>query len=63
MVIAQSKSLLALPIYQKSPWDKFLGERFGALVGTIGGAALLVVGVTTLGSCGEFRDSLMWAGT
>jgi hypothetical protein len=55
-------ALLALPISQKSPWDKFLGERLRALIGTLGGAALLVAGVTTLGSCDEFRDSLTGQG-
>jgi hypothetical protein len=52
-------ALLALPISQKSPWEKFLGGRLRALVGTLGGAALLVAWVTTLGSCDEFRDSLV----
>jgi hypothetical protein len=44
----------AIPISNKSPWDKFLGERLRALAGTLGGAALLAAGVTTLVSCGEF---------
>jgi hypothetical protein len=56
-------ALLAMPMSQKSPRDKFLGERLRALSGTIGGAVIFVAGVTTLGSCDEYRDSLTWAGT
>jgi hypothetical protein len=62
-LLPKGMALLALPMSQKSPWDKFLGERLRALAGTLGGAALLADGVTTLGSCGKFRDSLTWAGT
>jgi hypothetical protein len=40
----------------KSPWDKFLGERLRTLAGTLGGAALLAAGVTTLGGSDEFGD-------
>jgi hypothetical protein len=38
---------------RKSTWDKFLGERLRARAGTLGGAALLVAGVTTLGGSDE----------
>jgi hypothetical protein len=41
---------------RKSPWDKFLGERLRALAGTLGGAALLGAGVTTLEGGKEFGD-------
>jgi hypothetical protein len=53
-------ALLELPMYQKSPWDKVLGKMLIALAGTLGGAAILVAGVTTLRSCDESRDSLTW---
>jgi hypothetical protein len=39
---------------RKSAWDKFRGERLGALAGTLGGAALVGAGVTTLGGGDEF---------
>jgi hypothetical protein len=39
---------------QKSPWDKFMGERLRALAGTLGGAAILISGVTTLISCDKY---------
>jgi hypothetical protein len=55
-------SLLALPMSQKSHWDKFMGERLRALAGTLGGAVSIVDGATTLGSCDESRDSLTWEG-
>jgi hypothetical protein len=47
-------ALLELPIYKKSPWDKFLGERLCALANTLEVAAPLAAGVNTLRSCGEF---------
>jgi hypothetical protein len=56
-------ALLALPMSQKSPWDKFLGEMLRALSGTLGGAAILVDGVTTLRSCDDYQESLTWSGT
>jgi hypothetical protein len=62
-LLPKAMALLALPIPQQSYWDKFWEERLRALLGTLGGAALLVDGVTTLGSCGKVRDSLTWAGT
>jgi hypothetical protein len=43
-------------------WDIFLGERLRVLAGTLGGAALLTAGVTTIGGCGEFLDSMTLAG-
>jgi hypothetical protein len=46
-------AFLELTMSPKSPWGKFLGERLRALAGTLGGAAILVAGVTTLGSCDE----------
>jgi hypothetical protein len=55
-------ALFALTMSQKPPWDKFLGERLRALADTLGGAAILVSGVTTFGSCDEPQDSLTWAG-
>jgi hypothetical protein len=48
LLLPKTMALLALPKYQKSPWDKFLIERLRALVGTLRGAALIVAGVTTL---------------
>jgi hypothetical protein len=42
---------LAPPMAKKS-CDKFRGEIWRAPVGTLGGAAFLVAGVTTLGGCG-----------
>jgi hypothetical protein len=36
-------------MFQKSSWDKFLGERFCERIGTLGGAGRLVIGMTTLG--------------
>jgi hypothetical protein len=44
---------------QKLSCDKFLGERFCERVGTLGGAARPVIGVTTLGSNGALVVSLM----
>jgi hypothetical protein len=44
---------------QKSFCDKFRGERFCGRVGTLGGAARLVIGVTTLGSNGVVVVSLV----
>jgi hypothetical protein len=41
-------ALLALPMSQKSHCDKFMGERLRALAGTLGGAAIIVSGVSTL---------------
>jgi hypothetical protein len=49
-LLPKGMALLALPMSQRSPWDKFLGERLRALAGTLGGDVLLVAGVTTLGS-------------
>jgi hypothetical protein len=40
----------------KSPWDKVLGEILHALAGTLGGAALLAAGMTTLGGSDEFGE-------
>jgi hypothetical protein len=44
--------MLADSMSQKSSCDKFLGERFCERVGTLGGAARPVIGVTTLRSNG-----------
>jgi hypothetical protein len=63
LLFPNGMALLALPMLQKSPWDKFVGERLRALAGTLGGAVILVAGVSTLGSCDESRDSMTWAGT
>jgi hypothetical protein len=40
-------ALLALLMSQKSPWDKYLGGLL-ALAVTLGSAAIIVAGVTTL---------------
>jgi hypothetical protein len=53
---------LDMPMSQMYHWDKFLGERLRALDDTLGGAGILVAGVTTLGSYDEYRDSLTWDG-
>jgi hypothetical protein len=45
-------AMLVVSMCQKSSCDKFLGERFCVRAGTLGDAAWLVVGVTTLGSNG-----------
>jgi hypothetical protein len=51
---------LALPMFMKS-CNKFLGESWRAPDGTLGGAAFLVAGITTLGGCGALWDSgLTW---
>jgi hypothetical protein len=39
---------------QKCSWDKFRGERFCECNGTLRGAGLLVISVTTLGSNGAW---------
>jgi hypothetical protein len=43
---------LAVSMFQKSSCDKFLGERFFVLAGTLGDSAWLIIGVTTPGSNG-----------
>jgi hypothetical protein len=53
--------LLALPISKKS-FDKFLGESLRSPAGTLGGAALLAAGVTTLGGCGAFSNVITLLG-
>jgi hypothetical protein len=63
MVIAQSYGVVGAAHIPEVSLGQVSGERLRALVGTLGGAALLVAGVTTLGSCGELQDSLTWAGT
>ena len=55
-------SQLELPISKKS-WDKFLGEARRILIGTLGGAAFPVAGVTTLGGDGESWLALTVSGT
>jgi hypothetical protein len=45
-------AMFAVAMFQKSFCDKFLGEIFCERVGTLGDAAWLVIGVTTLGSNG-----------
>jgi hypothetical protein len=52
----KSSVQLAPPI-SKRYCDKFHGESWRAPVGTLGGAALLVAGVTTLGGCGALWDA------
>jgi hypothetical protein len=44
--------MLADYVSRKSSSEKFLGERFCERVGTLGGAARPVIGVTTLESNG-----------
>jgi hypothetical protein len=53
LLLPEAMALWALPISNKSPCEKFLGERLRALAGTLRGAALLAAGVTTLRSCGD----------
>jgi hypothetical protein len=56
VVFPKDMALLALSMSQNSPWDRFLGERLRALAGTLGGAVILIYGVTTLGSCEESNE-------
>jgi hypothetical protein len=55
--VPKAISMLADSMSQKSSCDKFLEERFCERVGTLGGAARPVIGVTTLGSNGVVVDS------
>jgi hypothetical protein len=49
------------PTMSNKSCDKFCGESWRAPVGTLGGAAFRVAGVTTLGGCGALWDSgLTW---
>jgi hypothetical protein len=54
-------TLLALPISKKSS-DKFLGVRLRYPSDTLGGDALCLDGVTTLGGCDAFSNSITLAG-
>jgi hypothetical protein len=47
------------PPMSKKSCDKFWGESWRAPVGTLGGAAFLVAGVTTLGRCGALWDAVL----
>jgi hypothetical protein len=55
IIIAQSYGGSGASYIQEvSLGKKILGEMLRALAGTLGGAALIAAGVTTLGSCGDF---------
>jgi hypothetical protein len=47
---------LAPPMSKKSQ-ERFCGDNWCVLVGTLGGAACLGVGVTTLGGCCTFYNA------
>jgi hypothetical protein len=47
---------LAPPMSKKS-WDRFRGDYWRVLVGTLGGVAALVTGVTPLGGCCTFSNA------
>jgi hypothetical protein len=63
MVIAQRYGVVGAAYVPEVSLGQLSGGRLRALAGTLGGAAIIVAGVTNLGSCDEYRDSLTWAGT
>jgi hypothetical protein len=54
-VVPNEIAWLAVSMFQKSSCDKFLGEILSVRARTLGDAACLATGVTTLGSNGELR--------
>jgi hypothetical protein len=63
MVISQRYGIVGAAHIPEVSLGQVNGGKLRALVGTLGGAALLVAGLTTLRSCDEFRDSLTREGT
>jgi hypothetical protein len=54
--------MLAVSMLQKSSSDKFMGERFCELAGTLGDAAWPVIRVATLRSNGVLVFAIVWIG-